>query len=84
MYEWIKKVENVIKTVKGKPNNYETRSMVTDKIIDILNKAGVVAFVDCGPNYNNAEVIHHGEFRAMVDLKTVQLVFKYINEEVKK
>lgn len=80
MYEWVKEVDKLIQSLSGEINNWDTRTEVTKNIISILDKHEVKAFVDCSTNVNTTEVVHHGEFRAKVELPTLVLIFKFIRK----
>lgn len=83
MYKWVRKVNTIVQSTRGMMNNDETRRKIAFKIIEVLNAAGVKAWVDCGVKYNTPEVVDHGEFRAMVDTEEIYMLFKCIRENTK-
>lgn len=77
MYEWIEEVSKVVKGLSGKDNDTSTRIDVAKKIIEILNKHGVHAFVDCSTQVNTSDVVNNGDFHAKVSFNNLEILFKY-------
>ena len=82
MYEWIDEVNELLKGLKQKENNRETRTDITKETIKILRKHNVTAIVNCSPNVNTAEVIQHGDFNMTIETKYVSYLFRYQPKEL--